>query len=121
MIRVVALRKAITAGLCGAAVMEVFTFAASKAGIPTVDMVADLGSIEFHAAPFLGTLAAIIWGVATSPASREPGNRIGEHESRAERCSGKERPNSPAAPKHDALTRLSLVGRGASEFGRISI
>ena len=32
MIRIVALRKAITAGLCGAAVMEVFTFAASKAG-----------------------------------------------------------------------------------------
>ncbi len=60
MIRIVALRKAITAGLCGAAVMEVFAFAAAKAGMPTVDMVAQLGSIEFHAVPIVGVLAAIV-------------------------------------------------------------
>ena len=59
MIRIVALRKAITAGLCGAAVMEVFAFAAAKAGMPTVDMVASsarLNSMPFPSLEFLRRL-----------------------------------------------------------------
>lgn len=59
MIRVVALRKAIVAGLCGAAVMEVFSFAAVRAGVPAVDMVAELSSLEFRHVPLIANVAAL--------------------------------------------------------------
>lgn len=60
MIRVVALRKAIVAGLCGAAVMEAFSFGATRAGIPAVDMVAELSSLEFRHAHILANAAALL-------------------------------------------------------------
>ena len=71
MIRVVALRKAIVAGLCGAAVMEAFSFAATRSGIRAVDMVAELSSLEFqhaHVAAIAAALAAhlsvgVCWAV----------------------------------------------------------
>jgi hypothetical protein len=59
MIRVVALRKAISAGLCGAVVMEAFSFAAAKAGLPVVDLVGELSSVEFHRSPLIGNAAGL--------------------------------------------------------------
>jgi beta-glucosidase/6-phospho-beta-glucosidase/beta-galactosidase len=60
MIRIVALRKAITAGLAGAAVMEAFSFVTARAGLPTVDLVAELSSIEFHRFPPVAVVAGIV-------------------------------------------------------------
>src|SRR5690349_18007820 len=60
MIRVVALRKAIVAGLSGAAVMELFSLATAAAGLPTVDLVAELSTSEFHRLPVVAEVAALI-------------------------------------------------------------
>ena len=60
MIRVVALRKAIVAGLCGAVVMEAFSVAATHAGLPTVDMVAELSSLEFRHMRVVANAAALL-------------------------------------------------------------
>ncbi len=60
MIRVVALKKAITAGLTGAAVMEVFSVATAQAGLPTVDLVTQLNAIEFHRMPIVADAAGIV-------------------------------------------------------------
>jgi beta-glucosidase/6-phospho-beta-glucosidase/beta-galactosidase len=60
MIHVVAFRKAVFAGLCGAAVMEAFSFATGKAGLPTVDLVAELSGLEFSRLPLLAGAAGLI-------------------------------------------------------------
>ena len=60
MIRVVALRKAIVAGLCGAVVVEAFSVAATHAGLPTVDMVAELSSLEFRHMRVVANAAALL-------------------------------------------------------------
>lgn len=57
MIRVVALKKATAAGLCGAVVMEAFWFLGGKAGLPTIDLVSQLSAVEFHKWPIIGDLA----------------------------------------------------------------
>jgi beta-glucosidase/6-phospho-beta-glucosidase/beta-galactosidase len=59
MIRVVSLKKAVAAGLAGAAVMELCSFAASVAGLPTVDFVAQLSSVAFDHSPILTNAAAL--------------------------------------------------------------
>jgi beta-glucosidase/6-phospho-beta-glucosidase/beta-galactosidase len=59
MIRVVSLPKAIAAGLAGAAVMEVFSFAVTTAGLPSVDFVRDLSSIAFRDSAVLTRLSAL--------------------------------------------------------------
>jgi beta-glucosidase/6-phospho-beta-glucosidase/beta-galactosidase len=60
MIRVVALRKAAVAGLCGAAAMEAFWFVTGKAGLPTIDLVAQLSAVEFGRWPLLGDAAGLL-------------------------------------------------------------
>ena len=60
MIRVVALKKAIAAGLAGAAAMELFSVAGAKAGIPTVDMVAQLSAVEFRGTPLIADVAGVV-------------------------------------------------------------
>ncbi|HYX47578.1 MAG TPA: family 1 glycosylhydrolase, partial [Sphingomicrobium sp.] len=60
MIRIVDLQKAIVAGLSGAAVMEAFSFAATRAGLPAVDMVAELSSLEFRHARVIADAAALL-------------------------------------------------------------
>jgi len=59
MIRVVALRKAAAAGLCGAVAMEAFWFLGGKAGLPTIDLVAQLSAVEFQRWPLLGEAAGL--------------------------------------------------------------
>jgi beta-glucosidase/6-phospho-beta-glucosidase/beta-galactosidase len=59
MLRVVALKKAAAAGLCGAAVMEAFSFASGKLGLPTVDLVTELSRIEFDGLPVVGLAAGV--------------------------------------------------------------
>src|SRR5690348_5891464 len=59
MIRVVALPKAIAAGLAGAAVMEVYSFAVGAAGLPSVDFVRDLSAVAFRNSPVLTTASAL--------------------------------------------------------------
>ncbi len=71
MLRVVNLPKAALAGLCGAAVMELFSVATAEAGLRTVDLVTELSSIPFdhswlltHASALLVHLAiGICWAV----------------------------------------------------------
>ncbi|HEX3422725.1 MAG TPA: family 1 glycosylhydrolase [Sphingomicrobium sp.] len=60
MIRVVALRKAAIAGLCGAAVVELVTFVGARAGLPTIDLVSELSSTEFHHVPLIAPAAALV-------------------------------------------------------------
>ena len=60
MIRVISLPKAITAGLAGAAVMEVFSFALRAVGLPSVDFVRDLSAIAFSHSPVLTTASALL-------------------------------------------------------------
>jgi len=60
MIRVVSLRKAVSAGLCGAAVMELFSVVSGWAGLPAVDLVRELSSIDFPQAPLIATLTALV-------------------------------------------------------------
>jgi beta-glucosidase/6-phospho-beta-glucosidase/beta-galactosidase len=59
MIRVVALKKAMAAGLAGAAVMEVFAFVTSRAGLPSVDLVSELSAIQFDGMPVAGDAAGL--------------------------------------------------------------
>ncbi len=71
MIRVISLKKAVIAGLAGAAVMELASFVVSRTGFAMVDFVTELSSIAFGASPLLtsaGALAAhfaigICWAV----------------------------------------------------------
>ncbi|MGN6850323.1 MAG: family 1 glycosylhydrolase [Sphingomicrobium sp.] len=65
MIRVISFRKAVGAGLCGAAVMELYSVVTGWAGLPTVDLVRELSSIDFPHAPLLATAAALIAHLAT--------------------------------------------------------
>ena len=60
MIRVVALKKAIAAGLAGAAAMELLSLAATSAGLPAVDMVSELSSVEFHGSHVVAGAAALL-------------------------------------------------------------
>ena len=60
MIRVVSLKKAVAAGLAGAAVMELCSFAASVGGLPTVDFVSQLSSVAFDHSPLLTNAAALV-------------------------------------------------------------
>jgi beta-glucosidase/6-phospho-beta-glucosidase/beta-galactosidase len=60
MLRVVALPKAVAAGVAGAAVIEGVTLAAAKAGLPTIDLVSQLSAAEFHHMPALAVVAAFI-------------------------------------------------------------
>ena len=60
MIRVVALKKAIVAGLCGAAAMEIFSFATRRAGLATVDLITELGSVDFDHLPIVANVAAVL-------------------------------------------------------------
>jgi beta-glucosidase/6-phospho-beta-glucosidase/beta-galactosidase len=60
MIRVVALNKAIAAGLAGAAAMELFSLFGRAAGLPTVDMVAELGALDFHGMPLLAHVGGVL-------------------------------------------------------------
>jgi beta-glucosidase/6-phospho-beta-glucosidase/beta-galactosidase len=60
MIRVVALQKAVTAGLCGAAVVEIVSFLGARAGLPTVDLVTELSSSEFRNVPMIASAAALV-------------------------------------------------------------
>jgi beta-glucosidase/6-phospho-beta-glucosidase/beta-galactosidase len=64
MIRVVALRKAIVAGLCGAAVIEAVSLAAAKVGLPAIDLVSELSSTEFHRLPLIADGAALLGHLA---------------------------------------------------------
>ena len=59
MLRIVSLKKAVTAGLAGAAVMELCSFAASRAGLPTVDFVRQLSSVAFDHSPLLANAGAL--------------------------------------------------------------
>jgi beta-glucosidase/6-phospho-beta-glucosidase/beta-galactosidase len=60
MIRVVAFKKAVAAGLCGSAVIEIVSFAGARAGLPTIDLVAELSSSEFHNLPLIAPAAALV-------------------------------------------------------------
>jgi beta-glucosidase/6-phospho-beta-glucosidase/beta-galactosidase len=59
MIRVVALRKAIVAGLSGAAVMQAFSAATALAGLQTVDFASELSSVAFNRSPLLAQAAGL--------------------------------------------------------------
>jgi beta-glucosidase/6-phospho-beta-glucosidase/beta-galactosidase len=65
MIRVVSLKKAITAGVAGAAVMEIFSLATRLAGVETVDLVRQLSSVPFPESPLAATVTAILVHLAT--------------------------------------------------------
>jgi beta-glucosidase/6-phospho-beta-glucosidase/beta-galactosidase len=58
MMRVVSFRKAVFAGVCGAAVMEICSALARLAGAPTVDFVTQLSSVAFDHSPVLTNAAA---------------------------------------------------------------
>jgi beta-glucosidase/6-phospho-beta-glucosidase/beta-galactosidase len=60
MIRVVAFRKAVTAGLAAAAAMEVFAFVSDRLGLGTIDFVAELSGVAFDGSQFLATVAATL-------------------------------------------------------------
>jgi beta-glucosidase/6-phospho-beta-glucosidase/beta-galactosidase len=59
MIRVVSLRKAIAAGLAGAAVMEVFSLGAAAAGLPAVDFVREISTVDLPHSPVIAVGAAL--------------------------------------------------------------
>jgi beta-glucosidase/6-phospho-beta-glucosidase/beta-galactosidase len=59
MIRVVALKKAVLAGLCGAAAMEIFSVATRRAGLATVDLITELSSVDFNRLSVLADAAAV--------------------------------------------------------------
>jgi beta-glucosidase/6-phospho-beta-glucosidase/beta-galactosidase len=60
MIRVVDLKKAVIAGLCGAVVIEAVSFVTVQAGLPTMDLVSELSGAQFHGLPMLATGAALL-------------------------------------------------------------
>src|SRR5581483_326586 len=59
MIRVISFRKAIAAGVAGAAVMELYSVAGRVIGLPTVDLVQQLSSLDLPGSPVLAIAAAI--------------------------------------------------------------
>lgn len=59
MIRVVALGKAVIAGVCGAAVMEAFFLVSRAAGLATVDLVAQLTSVQLQHSPWIAELLGL--------------------------------------------------------------
>ncbi len=65
MMRVVALRKAIVAGLCGAAAMEALSAATALAGLPTVDFVGELSEVALDHSPLLASAAGLAVHLAT--------------------------------------------------------
>ena len=65
MIRVVAVRKAIVAGLAGATVMEAFSAAAALAGLPSVDFVGELSAVAFNRSPVLAQAAGLAVHLST--------------------------------------------------------
>ena len=65
MIRVVSLKKAIAAGVAGAAVMEIFSLATRLAGVETVDLVRQLSSVPFPESPL---------AKCANPIRRQPSN-----------------------------------------------
>jgi beta-glucosidase/6-phospho-beta-glucosidase/beta-galactosidase len=60
MIRIVALRRAVVAGVCGAAAMEMFAVASRRAGLPTIDLIGQLNSIFPRGFPLLANTAGLI-------------------------------------------------------------
>ena len=59
MMRVVSFRKAVLAGIGGAAVMEICSAVAALAGLPTVDFVTQLSSVFFDHSPALANASAL--------------------------------------------------------------
>jgi len=59
MIRIVALRRAAAAGVCGAAAMEIFAFATVRAGQPAVDLIGELNSMFPDGSPLLANAAGL--------------------------------------------------------------
>lgn len=60
MIRVVAFRKAIVSGLCGAAVIEAVSFVSARSGLPTIDLVSALSQTQFRHLRLISDLAALV-------------------------------------------------------------
>jgi len=60
MIRVVALKKAVAAGVGGAVAMEVFARAGRLVGLRTVDLIAELSTVAFGGSRVLADLAAVV-------------------------------------------------------------
>ena len=65
MIRVVSLKKAITAGIAGAAVMEIFSLGGRLAGLNTVDLVQQLSTVDFPKWPLFAVGAALLVHLGT--------------------------------------------------------
>jgi beta-glucosidase/6-phospho-beta-glucosidase/beta-galactosidase len=59
MIRVISFRKAVTAGIAGAAVMELYSVGGRAVGLPTVDLVQQLSSLDLPRSPVLAIGAAV--------------------------------------------------------------
>jgi beta-glucosidase/6-phospho-beta-glucosidase/beta-galactosidase len=59
MIRVISFKKAVAAGVAGAAAMELYSIGGSLVGLPTVDLVQQLSSLDFPRSPLLAIAAAI--------------------------------------------------------------
>ena len=60
MIRVVSLKKAVIAGVTGAAIMEIVSYAASRLGVPNVDFVGQISSSVFRSAPVAARGVALV-------------------------------------------------------------
>jgi hypothetical protein len=59
-IRVVAIRKAVAAGVGGAIAMEIFSRAGALLGLKTIDFIAELSSVAFRGSRLLADSAAVI-------------------------------------------------------------
>jgi beta-glucosidase/6-phospho-beta-glucosidase/beta-galactosidase len=60
MIRVVSLKKAVIAGLSGAAIMEAVSYAASRIGLSSADFVRQISSTAFDGSPLAAAVVATI-------------------------------------------------------------
>ena len=60
MIRVVSLKKAVAAGVAGAAVMELWSLASSRTGVRTVDFVGELSAVAFDHSPLLTAAGGLL-------------------------------------------------------------
>jgi beta-glucosidase/6-phospho-beta-glucosidase/beta-galactosidase len=60
MIRVVDLKKATVAGLCGAVVIEAVSILGRKLALPTIDLVSELSATEFQRFPLVADAAALL-------------------------------------------------------------
>ena len=65
MIHVLALRKAVAAGVAGAVVMEVFSRAAPLLGLRKVDFIAELSSVAFRGSHLLADTIAVVAHLGT--------------------------------------------------------